>query len=238
MAQAIAGAAEALYGVKSRSLPQKLMMQALSWAAVATAAWLLLGGGRGFFAAHLGIAWPAATRLRSAALVACSAIYAARLVFTQFYLIKRRMAWGESFTIGAWLWVIHGTMTWLGGRNGAAPGLALDVGVALYLLGSFFNTGGELLRDLWKRRPESRGKLYTGGLFRYSMHINYFGDTVLFCGFALVTGSIWAFAIPLLMACMFVFINIPMLDTYLASRYGEQFQAYAQKTARFIPFIY
>ena len=238
MADAKSKAAEALYGAKTASLPQKAMMQLLSWAAVACAAWFLLGGGREMIAARWHLHWAASVPLRSEILVCCSAVYAARLVFTQFYLIKRQMAWGESATIAVWLWVIHGTMTVLGGKNPERVGPAVFLGVGLYLLGSFLNTGGELLRDIWKKHPENKGRLYTGGLFRYSMHINYFGDTVLFSGFALVTGSLYAFVIPLLMASMFVFINIPMLDTYLASHYGSQFDDYARSTAKFIPFIY
>lgn len=228
------GAAEALYGAKSASLPQKAVMQAFSWGAVAAVAWFLLGGGR----ETLGLAWQPAVRVRAELLVACSAIYAARLVFTQLYLVKRHMAWSEAATISGWLWVIHGTMAFLGGRNPSSIGIAAWVGLALYVFGSFLNTGGELLRHRWKKSPENKGKLYTGGLFRYSMHINYFGDVVLFSGFALVTGSVYAFAIPAVMACMFVFLNIPMLDAYLASRYGAQFDEYARHTAKFIPFIY
>ncbi len=233
------GAAEALYGAKSPSLPQKVAMQVFSWGAVAAAAWFLLGGGREALAARFRLAWQPALPLRAELLVGCSAIYAARLVFTQFYLVKRRMPWSEAATISVWLWIIHSTMAFLGGRNPSPVGIAAWLGLALYLSGSFLNTGGELLRDIWKKQPENQGgRLYTGGLFRYSMHINYFGDVVLFSGFALVTGSAYAFAIPALMACLFVFVNIPMLDTYLASKYGAQFDEYAKHTARFIPFIY
>jgi protein-S-isoprenylcysteine O-methyltransferase Ste14 len=232
------GAAQALYGAKSRSLPQKLVMQLFSWGAVAAAAWFMLGGGREALAARCHVRWQPAVPLRAELLVGCSAIYAARLVFTQLYLVRRRMAWSEAATIAAWLWVIHGTMAFLGGRNPARVGIAVWLGLALYLLGSFLNTGSELLRDHWKKRPENKGRLYTGGLFRYSMHVNYFGDVVLFSGFALVTGSAYAFVIPALMACMFIFVNIPMLDAYLASHYGAQFDEYARRTAKLIPFIY
>jgi steroid 5-alpha reductase family enzyme len=238
MPNAKASAGEALYGAKTPSVPQKISMQTLSWLAVAGVAWFLLGGGRDAIAARFHLGSTGATPLRRELLVACSAIYAARLSFTQLYLVKRKMAWGESVTIGVWLWVIHGTMAWLGGNHAAAPGWPVVAGAALYLFGSFLNTGGELLRDIWKKRPENKGRLYTGGLFRYSMHVNYFGDTVLFCGFALVTGSPWAFVIPLVMASLFVFVNIPMLDAYLASRYGESFAEYARSTAKFIPFVY
>ena len=41
-----------------------------------------------------------------------------------------------------------------------------------------------------------------------------------------------------IMASMFIFLNIPMLDEYLAKRYTTQFDDYAAKTKKFFPFIY
>lgn len=231
-------ASEALYGSKSRSMPQKLTMQLLSWSAVAVAAWFLFAGGREVVAGVFGSSWSAATPTRATLLFACSAIYAARLVVTQFYLVKRTMPWSECATISVWLWVIHGTMIGFGGTNVAPVGVVTWIGLGLYLFGSYLNTGSEVGRHLWKLHPENKGKLYTEGLFKYSMHINYFGDFTLFTGFALVTGVVWTAAIPLIMACLFLFVNIPMLDEYLAKRYTDQFESYAAKTKKFFPFIY
>ncbi len=231
-------ASEALYGSKSSSLPQKLTMQLLSWSAVAVVAWFLFAGGREVVAGWFGSRWQAATPERATLILVCSAVYATRLVVTQFYLIKRTMPWSECATISVWLWVIHCTMAGFGGTNAAPVGVVTWLGVGLYVLGSYFNTGSEVGRHLWKLHPENKGKLYTEGLFKHSMHINYFGDFTLFTGFALITGVVWTAAIPLIMAGLFCFVNIPMLDDYLAKRYPGQFDAYAAKTKRFIPFLY
>ncbi len=40
------------------------------------------------------------------------------------------------------------------------------------------------------------------------------------------------------MGLSFVYMHIPGLDSYLAERYGDEFKAYAEKTRKFIPFIY
>jgi hypothetical protein len=45
-----------------------------------------------------------------------------------------------------------------------------------------FNGLSELQRYRWKRQPQNAGRLYTGGLFAYARHINYFGDQELFTG--------------------------------------------------------
>jgi len=70
------------------------------------------------------------------------------------------------------------------------------------------------------------------------MHINYLGDSIQFTGWAILTASLWAFSIPVLMTCLFIFYHIPPLDKYLADRYGAEFKTYAGKTAKFLPFIY
>ena len=73
-----------------------------------------------------------------------------------------------------------------GGANPEPINLVTILGLALFVLGSYLNTASEYMRHVWKRRPENAGKLYTGGLFRYARHINYFGDDLLGTGFALV----------------------------------------------------
>jgi protein-S-isoprenylcysteine O-methyltransferase Ste14 len=70
------------------------------------------------------------------------------------------------------------------------------------------------------------------------MHINYFGDIVLFTGFAMVTHSLSMLVIPLIMAVNFVFIIIPSLDRYLEKKYKDEFRDYSRKTKKFIPLIY
>ncbi len=148
------------------------------------------------------------------------------------------MEWAEAGVISIWVYIIHLGFAFLGGTNTASIGIITFVGFSLYTAGSYLNTASEYSRHLWKQRPENQGKLYTSGLFRYSMHVNYFGDEVLFAGFAMITGSPWALLVPALMAVFFVRINIPILDDYLRNRYGSEFVTYAKRTKRFVPYVY
>jgi protein-S-isoprenylcysteine O-methyltransferase Ste14 len=106
------------------------------------------------------------------------------------------------------------------------------------LFGSWLNTYSEYTRYIWKKQEKNKGHLYTEGLFKYSMHINYFGDILLFTGFALIKFCFSMLFIPLVMALNFILIIIPRLDKYLAVKYGEEFEEYAGKTKKFIPGIY
>lgn len=220
------------------SLPQRITLMIIHTAAVILVGWLLLGDGLTLLAGRFGDSWLPGDELRRQLIFAGSLIYLLRLFFTTFVLLKRDMPWNEVAAVGPWLWVIHLTFALLGGPNSQPNGVIDLVAIALYLFGSYLNTGSEYLRLRWKRHPENKGKLYTGGLFKYSMHINYFGDVVLFSGLALLTHSPYAFIIPLLMAASFIFFHIPNIDSYLAEKYSPDFQRYAQQTKKLIPFVY
>lgn len=125
-----------------------------------------------------------------------------------------------------------------GGLNPDPVGIVEIAGILLYAGGSYLNSRSEYSRHIWKARPENRGRLYTGGLFSHSMHINYFGDIVLFTGFALVARSSAMLVIPLVMTVNFVVVIIPRLDRYLAGKYREEFEQYARRTKKLVPFLY
>ena len=148
------------------------------------------------------------------------------------------MGWEEAFSIPiAFAAYYIGFSLIAGGRHG--PVLALEIaGAILFAGGSVTNTLSELLRNSWKLKPENKGRLYTGGLFRFSRHINYFGDILWVLGLSLITSNPWALIIPAALFCFFAFYNAPMLDRHLAAEYGDQFKEYAERTKKIVPFIY
>ena len=172
----------------------------------------------------------------------CAAIYWARHGVTLFYLLMRRVDWGEVFGLLVFMGLFDIWMLLVGGGAFRAQAIALNwldgVALVLFLLGSYLNTGSEVQRKWWKQLPDSKGRCYTGGLFAHSMHINFFGDVVLFTGWALFTQFLWFLGLPLFMFLMFVFYHIPALDTYLAERYGQEFDDYAARTKKLVPFVY
>ena len=110
--------------------------------------------------------------------------------------------------------------------------------ILLFAAGCILNSGGEILRHRWKMKPENEGKIYTGGFFKYSRHINYFGDMLWVTGYALITKNWFAISIPIFLFCFFAFYNAPKLDNYLKNKYGKDYEEYARKTKMFIPFLY
>lgn len=227
-----------MYELPDHSTPRKLTLAigAGLWALIAN--WLLLGSGLARTGEWFGEIWTAGDLVRRALLSAGFCIYYVRLLLVVFRFLRRGVSWSEVSIITSWLFILCAALAILGGRNVRPIGIAEITGIVLYAVGSWLHTYSEFRRDVWKRRPENRGRLYTKGLFRYAIHINYFGDLVLFTGLGLLTGSPFALLVPALMLAGFVFINIPVLDSHLHDKYGAAFDEYAARTHKLIPFVY
>lgn len=169
--------------------------------------------------------------------LAAGGIYWLRTCLATYVFIKRKISWSEVIPVSFLFGIAH-----LGFAALVQTSKPLDwlswTAVGLYVVGSYLHTASEGSRWRWKQNPNNKGKVYTEGWFRYSMHINYFGDTLLILGWALLTGSLWACILPLLVTLGFIFKHIPELDAYLATRYGQPFEEYAKRTKKLIPFVY
>ena len=168
----------------------------------------------------------------------CLIIYFLRLQITVWVFQKRKWVWLETIIISIVMPLALYAFAHVGGNNQQPFGAMEIVGGLLYIIGSYINTDSEYRRHVWKLKEENKGRLYTEGLFRYSTHINYFGDIVLFTGFAMITHSLSMLVIPLIMTINFVFNIIPSLDRYLEKKYGDEFRGYSQKTKKIVPWIY
>jgi len=114
----------------------------------------------------------------------------------------------------------------------------LILGILLFVIGGVINTTAELLRRPFKANPKNKGRLYTGGLFHYAVHINYFGDVLWVLGFALCTMNPWALVIPALLLLFFVTNYIPTANRYLRKKYGKEFVTYEANTKQLIPWVW
>lgn len=227
-----------MYGEYDKSVGPKIALTTLHALGLCVSAWLLLGNGLAVLARWTGRGFVPGRPINRALVFACGAVYFARICFTSFYLIKRKFGWGEAVGVGLYAACVHGFFAFLGSMNLKPLGWLTYVAAFVYFLGSYLNAVSEFLRKRWKEDSRHRGQLYTEGLFRYSRHINYFGDELLFIGYALLTGSLWALIVPALMVFGFTFVNIPMLEAYLEKKYGAEFEAYALRTKKFVPYVY
>lgn len=223
-----------LYGKHAQSLPQKIFVIAAESVILGFSFYLLFGSGF----ERIGLDMRAGDAWRRALVFAFNCVVFARMAITLFYLMRRAMPLEETISIPLAFAVYYLGFSYFV-YDTSHPFDAIDaLGIALFAAGSYLNTGSELQRDRWKKAPEHKGKLYTEGLFRYSMHINYFGDILWVTGYALVTRDWYAAIVPAFIFCFFAFFNAPKLDAHLREHYGEQFAEYERTTSKLIPFVY
>lgn len=227
-----------MYGVTARSMLQRMTLAVGAALWVVLAWWLLADNG--LIVLHQWVYWigPAGNATRRLCLAVCFSVYFLRLLFTEFLFLKRGVSWNEVLSIIPWLLIIVLLLGIAGGTNAAPFAAAADSGMVLFVLGSWMNSYAEYQRHKWKQRPENRGKLFTGGLFRVSRHPNYLGDLISFSGLCLISGAWITTLIPVIMSAGFVFVNIPVLDSHLLEHYGADFAEYAQRTRKLMPYIY
>lgn len=226
-----------LYQSTGRSIPQRITLLFLQTLILVITGWLLLGGDKTlntWFGWRLG----QEDGHRQLVLFILFLVVYARITFMVCYLVKRSISWSETVAIPSAFALYYIGFPLFSLTSPTSITNWDYVYIVLFLLGSWVSTCSEWLRNEWKKEPQNKGRLYTKGLFRFSMHINYFGEVLWVMALALFTNQPWALLVPLFLFCMFVFYNIPMLDRHLAEKYGEEFIAYQKSTKKFIPFIY
>ncbi|GGG99879.1 hypothetical protein GCM10007415_39650 [Parapedobacter pyrenivorans] len=227
-----------LYGQQSSSVPQKVVIHLIEALLLWLSFWILFQEGGAWIAGKL--ATPNAEEQvdRRILIFTFNIVTFARLGYMMIVLLKRRIPWEESVSVpfAFALYYIGFSLLVL---PTAKPLDTLDFfAIALFIVGSVLNSGGEILRDRWKKNPENKGKIYTGGFFKYSRHINYFGDILWVIAYAVATRNAYAALVPVFLFCFFAFYNAPKLDKYLKAKYGSDYDRYASKTKMLIPFIY
>lgn len=168
----------------------------------------------------------------------CGLIYFFRFTMCMFIFLKRKISWFEGGLVSFLFFMMFYLFGVSAGSHAEPIGLYDIVGIFLFLAGSYINTLADYQRFAWKRKIENKGRLYTKGLFEYSMHINYFGDSISYVGLALITLESVCLFVSIGIIMNFIVIQIPMLDKHLSRKYGDEFEEYAKQTKKLIPFVY
>lgn len=116
---------------------------------------------------------------------------------------------------------------------------ALDAaGAALWIGGFAFETVADIQLARFKSDPINQGRVLDTGLWRYTRHPNYFGETVLWWGFYLIAaagGAWWTVFAPLLMTFLLLKISgVTLLEQDIAER-RPGYRHYVLSTNAFLP---
>jgi len=120
------------------------------------------------------------------------------------------------------------------------PQTPLIVGSTLYAVGLFTEWFSEVQRAAFKRKPENKGKVYDGGLFGLSRHVNYLGYTMWRTGYAMAAGGwTWGATVAAIFTYDFTQRGIPVLQHYLEEKYGDQYARYESAVPyKFVPYVW
>jgi steroid 5-alpha reductase family enzyme len=154
----------------------------------------------------------------------------------------------------AWWWksyfnvfILQGVIMWLvslplyaaaaGTRTG--PLNALDyAGIFIWLAGFLFETVSDYQLLSFKSKPENRNRLLTKGLWAYTRHPNYFGETLVWWGIYLVAasgGAYYTILSPVLMTFLLLKVSgVTLLERTMAENRPE-YREYMKNTSSFIP---
>ncbi len=173
-----------------------------------------------------------------------------------FRYAKWRSEWGNSFLVRSFLqvYMLQGVVIYLvalpvtllntyGGELGL--GSIGMIGLSLWILGFLFETVGDAQLDSFIRKPENKGHVMSTGLWRYTRHPNYFGESLMWWALALVAydtlvltmSTPWAF-IPFIGPVLITFLllrvsGVPLLEARFAG--NPEWESYKARTSMFIP---
>jgi steroid 5-alpha reductase family enzyme len=142
---------------------------------------------------------------------------------------------------GLLAWVISVPLWAVASRPDPAGLIWLDyLAGAVWVVGFVFEAGGDWQLSRFLADESNRGKVMDRGLWRYTRHPNYFGDTTVWWSLfllALSTGAWWAALGPVLMTLFIVKVSgVALTDRNMAkSSKREGFEEYVRRTNAFFP---
>ena len=115
------------------------------------------------------------------------------------------------------------------------------VGALVFAVGFGFEAVGDWQLARFKRDPGNKGKVLDRGLWRYTRHPNYFGDSAVWWGLFLVAaatpGSFWTIYSPIVMTFLLVRVSgVSLLEQHLRE-VKPAYEDYVRRTSAFFPWF-
>lgn len=113
------------------------------------------------------------------------------------------------------------------------------IAILIWVIGFFFESMGDWQLKRFKSDPANKGKVLDRGVWRYTRHPNYFGDSTQWWAYYLVAASAggwWTIFSPVLMTFLLLRVSgVKLLEKTLDTRPG--YKEYSERTSEFIPWF-
>ncbi len=170
---------------------------------------------------------------------------------------KWREEWGKSFLVRSYfqVFMLQGIIIFII----ALPVMLLNVytlpvaltwvsllGVLVWLKGFFFEAVGDYQLDRFLKDSANKGHIMQKGLWHFTRHPNYFGESLMWWGIGLLaygelalvwgyTVALVAFVSPVLITFLLLRVSgVPLLEEHFS---GPEWEAYKARTSVFIPWF-
>ena len=200
--------------------------------------------------------------IRKLIVLALVAIWGLRL---SVYLAWRNYGKGEDFryqkfrnTFGAnrywWIsffqvFLLQGILMWLISapllgamyfENSNNPGIVDFLAILIWIIGFIFEAGGDYQLSQFKSYPGNKGKLLNTGLWHYTRHPNYFGDSAVWWSFGIFSLAGYSY-IPILASLLMTVIIIKVSGVALLEKSLKEqkpgYKDYVEATSAFLPWF-
>ena len=115
------------------------------------------------------------------------------------------------------------------------------IGCVVWSIGFFFESVGDFQLDEFIKNPENKGKIMMSGLWKYTRHPNYFGESTMWTGIALASFGVSTLAfVGLVSPVLITFLLLKVSGVPLLEKRWEgdpSWEAYKNKTSVFFPTI-
>ena len=158
---------------------------------------------------------------------------------------ENRYWWISYFQVfllqGILMWLISAPLLGAQYLNPSATFNILDLlAILIWITGFIFEAGGDFQLARHRSNPQNKGKLLNTGLWRYTRHPNYFGDSAIWWAFALFSiagGSYLPIIGSLLMTALIIKVSgVALLEKSLIEK-KEGYEEYKRTTNSFIPWF-
>ena len=157
-----------------------------------------------------------------------------------------RFWWVSLFTV----FLLQALLLWLVSLVIQAPQFSMKpagftffdlAGTTIWAIGFLFEAVGDWQLKNFQRDPSNTGKLFTGGLWAYTRHPNYFGESVLWWGMFLIAlatpQNVWVVISPLLITFLLLKVSgVVLLEKSMVSAHPD-YQDYIRRTNAFVPWF-
>ena len=161
-----------------------------------------------------------------------------------------RAAWGRWFYVrsylqifmlqGFFMVVVSLPVIVVNAQAGSSLGWLDALGVLVWLIGFGVESAGDYQLLRFMKNVSNKGRIMRYGVWRFTRHPNYFGESTLWWGCFLIAANVpaglWALASPVVIAWLLLCVSgIPMLEAKYVG--NPEYQAYQKTTSAFFPWF-